>query len=288
MRFGEVRIKTELWPRDEAEEIFKEALTDGKQAALLARESPNVFTLRVAGIKPGENVVIEIDYVQMARKMNDQAGWQLRVPLTTAPRYVWEDELESKRASGQPLALLRDPGHRFSLNLEMHDVVDISSPTYQLRIAGEERSRGLRATLLDGEVVPDRDFILNWVPLQEKERPKLHVHQHQEESGLYFLALVAPPSLHQSGMGADRETIVVVDHSGSMRGAKWEASDWAVKRFLTSLREQVYFALGVFHDTTSLLKKEPVSAEESALNTAFNYLKENSSSGGTNLGVALE
>lgn len=115
VRFGEVEIQAELKERHQAEASYQEAKRQGRQAALITRESPNVFTLQVAGLQPDQEVTIETSYVQLARPQGP--GWSLRVPLTTAPRYVRSDELTSRHAQGQPLLLLRDPGHRFSLDV---------------------------------------------------------------------------------------------------------------------------------------------------------------------------
>lgn len=104
VRFGEVEIRAELAERTEAERSYVAARDEGHQATLLTRESADVFTLQVAGIAPDEPVVVETAYVQLARP--DGAGWSLRVPLTMAPRYVRSDEVATRGADGQPLALL--------------------------------------------------------------------------------------------------------------------------------------------------------------------------------------
>jgi Ca-activated chloride channel family protein len=288
VRFGDVEIRTELKPREQAEAEYDEAVEEGRQAALLTRESPNVFTLRVAGIRPDEDVVIETDYVQLARPQTDQAGWLLRVPLTTAPRYVREDELASRHARGQPLALLRDPGHRFALDLRLRDADGVRNPTHKLDVEPSEEPDSRRISLREGEVLPDRDFVLSWTPRQAEAHPTLSVHLHDDGDHVTFLALVAPPATHWAGTGPAREIVLLVDHSGSMGGAKWEAADWAVNSFLGRLTERDYFALGLFHDSTKWFKQKPVRATPANLRAAAEYLDKNRDSGGTNLGVALE
>ncbi len=298
VRFGEVEIATRLEPREEAEEAYGEALEEGKQAALLTRESPDVFTLRVAGIRPDEDVVVETDYVQLARPQARQAGWQLRVPLTTAPRYVREDELTSRHAQGQPLALLRDPGHRFALDLRLRDVDQVASPTHALDLTSEGAGgspHDRRVRLDDSEVVPDRDLVLAWTlrrgaGQEASAAPELQLHLHHDEDDghLYFLALVAPPAAHEPGTGAAREIVLLVDHSGSMSGAKWEAADWTVNSFLGTLTERDRFSLGLFHTTTTWFHSEPRRATDENLRAAVRFLDENRDAGGTNLGVALE
>src|SRR5262245_21017932 len=83
--FGEVEILAELKEREQAETDYAEALVTGRQATLATRESPDVLTLRVAGIQPDQKIKVETHYVQVPRP--EGAGWSLRIPLTTAPHY---------------------------------------------------------------------------------------------------------------------------------------------------------------------------------------------------------
>ncbi|MBN2003814.1 MAG: VWA domain-containing protein [Anaerolineae bacterium] len=296
VRFGDVEITAQLKEREQAEADYQEAVLQGKQATLLTRESPSVFTLRVAGIQPDEEVLIQTDYVQLVRPYGDAAGWVLRVPLTTAPRYVRQDELDpndpakSRHAQGQPLALLRDPGHRFALNVLVRDVGEVTSPTHRIETFLDEREHDRRIQLREGEVIPDRDFVMTWTPYQHPDRPALSVMLHEDQIAgqVYFMALVAPPSEHKPGSGVPREIVLLVDHSGSMSGAKWAASDWTVNSFFSRLVAHDTFALGLFHNTTKWFKSEPASATEANLSAAAAFLDRNRDSGGTELGVALE
>ena len=288
VRFGDVEIRAELKERQRAESDYEEAKKQGRQAALLTRESPDVFTLQVAGIGPDEDVSVETSYVQLARAAGGgNPGWSLRIPLTTSPRFVREDEATSRHAGGQPLLLLRDPGHRFKLDLALTAAGEATSSTHSLTQTLEDGR--LRVQLADGEVVPDRDCVLCWRPVQEAERPNLQVTLHDDAaSGLvYFLGLLAPPA-RKSGPAIPREVILLVDHSGSMEGPKWEAADWAVKQFLRGLTERDTFALGVFHNETRWFAKAPRSADAATVQEAIEFLDKHKDSGGTALGVALE
>ena len=286
VRFGEVEIVAELKEREQAKAEYEAAKQEGKQAALTTRESPDVFTLHLAGLQPDEEITVETSYVQLAKPQGQD--WTLRIPLTTAPRFVRDDELNSRHAQGQPFALLRDPGHRFMMDVTLHQVEEISSPTHKLDLT--RKANHLTVTLQEGEVLPDRDCVLRWRAAQEERRPSLHVILHEDEKNdqLYFLALVAPPATHDYGQGVPREVILLVDHSGSMSGAKWEAADWTVERFLSDLSEQDAFGLGLFHTRTKWWKKTLKHAKERAIDEAVDYLKRSRDSGGTNLGVALE
>lgn len=284
VRFGDVEIRAQVHERREAEERYQEARQQGYQAALLTRESPDVFTLHVAGLQPDQEVVIETAYVQRAREEGE--GWSLRVPLTTAPRYVRSDERGAPHAGGQPLALLRDPGHRFALDVLVRCAEAVQSPTHALDLSWE--GEAMRVRLRDGEVIPDRDCLLSWRPALD-EQPALRVLLHDDATAgwLYFLGLIAPPA-GAAVSTVPREVILLVDRSGSMEGPKWEAADWAVKRFLRGLREHDSFALGLFHSTTRWFSRAPVQATTQTVEKAIRFLDEHLDSGGTELGVALE
>lgn len=286
VRFGDVTIDAELQDREQAERAYSAAKEAGQQAALVTRESPNVFTLRLAGLAPDQPIVVATSYAQLAPPTAE--GWSLRLPLTTTPRYVREDEAGSRAADGQPLAVLRDPGHRFSLDLLVRAAGAIDSPTHSLAIIKEEG--GQRVALRDGAILPDRDCVIAWRPQQEAARPTLGVlTQDDRAAGLtYFLAMLAPPATPASEEVRAREAILLVDHSGSMSGAKWEAADWATRRFLGDLTPRDTFALGLFHDTTAWFEPRPEEATPETVARATDFLLTNTASGGTNLGVALE
>ncbi len=283
--FGEVEIVAELKERGQAETDYEEAVRTGRQAAMATRESPDVFTLRVAGIQPDQEIKVETYYVQLARV--EGTGWSLRVPLTTAPRYVRGDELASRHAQGQPLALLRDPGHRFALDIVVRGTSTVESGTHQL--ATSEENGAVRARLRDSETIPDRDCVLMWRLWQEASAAiQVFVADDLESGQAYFLALVSPPSARDAARSWPREAILLVDHSGSMEGAKWEAADWAVKSFLYGLSERDTFALGLFHDKTKWFDKRPRQADGRTIEKAIDFLMRARDSGGTELGVALE
>jgi Ca-activated chloride channel family protein len=286
VRFGDVEIQAALKERQKAEAEYDEAKRQGQQAALATRESPDVFTLQVAGLKPDEDVTVLTSYVQLASPQG--AGWSLRIPLTTAPRYVRSDEVTSRHARGQPLALLRDPGHRFLMDVTIAGAARVSSATHTLDIVQEQG--GLRVRLQGGEVLPDRDCVLLWLPDRAQARPTLDVmtHTDRQTGQVYFLALVAPPAGLPAGGGAAREAILLVDHSGSMEGAKWQAADWAVKQFLSGLTQRDALALGLFHNTVTWFSSQPRQVDGKVVEEATRFLVEHTDSGGTELGVALE
>ncbi|HZQ35506.1 MAG TPA: VIT and VWA domain-containing protein, partial [Dehalococcoidia bacterium] len=285
VRFGTVEIVAALREREEAQAAYDTARNEGRQAALLTRESPDVFSLHLAGLHPEEDVTVETSYVQLARPEGD--GWTLRVPLTVATRYSRGDEREHRSAQAQPLAVARDPGHRFRLAVTVA-AAEVASPTHGLKVTREGETA--HVTLAGGDAVPDCDLVLTWRPAQPQDRPALQVWHYRDaaDGHTYFLALAAPPAGLRPGSGAPREAVLLIDHSGSMEGPKWEAADWTVRSFLGGLRERDTFNLGLFHTATRWFADQPRAADDRTIASAIRFLESHRDSGGTELGVALE
>ncbi|MFA4876454.1 MAG: VIT and VWA domain-containing protein [Methanoregula sp.] len=273
--FGNVTISSVLKVRDTAESEYRNAKKENRAAALVTRESPDVFTLRIAGICPDQDVTIKTRYVHIGTP--DQSGFSFRVPLTTAPRYVRGDERYSRHANGQPLFVLRDPGHRFSLAVSPGAEGVLTCRTHHV-------STGADGHVTLGEIVPDRDCVLVWEPARPETRPACRVFSDGAEE-THFLALVSPPE--QAPARYPREVIILVDHSGSMEGAKWEAADWAVERFISGLTGRDNFNLCLFESRSSWFSRKPLPAGEENKQRAIDFLKDKKS-GGTELGMALE
>ncbi|MCW5850100.1 MAG: VWA domain-containing protein [Anaerolineae bacterium] len=286
VRFGEVEIRAALKERAQAEEEYEAAKREGQQAALATRESPDVFTLQVAGIQPDQDVVVETSYVQLARA--EGQGWSVRIPLTTAPRYTRSDEYTARHAQGQPLWVMRDPGHRFALDLTLEGAAQVMSPTHALDVTPGDAGRRVR--LREGEVIPDRDCVLVWTPTRDETHPTLQAWAYADEAAGYdyFLALAVPPARMGETDLKPREVILLVDRSGSMDGPKWAAAEWAVKQFLSGLRPQDVFTLGMFDNVAEWFLDKPGAAAPDRLQQAVKFLEERGPRGGTELGVALE
>jgi Ca-activated chloride channel family protein len=73
-----------------------------------------------------------------------------------------------------------------------------------------------------------------------------------------------------------------------MEGAKWEAADWAVRKFLSGLSPLDSFNVCLFHSSTCWFEKKPVKADEANVEKAVQFLLSHKDSGGTELGVTLE
>jgi len=84
MEIGERKIVGAIKRRQEARQIYEAALLAGHTTALLEQERPNIFTQSVGNIAPGEEVRIEISYVDVLRY--DVGTYEFAFPMVVGPR----------------------------------------------------------------------------------------------------------------------------------------------------------------------------------------------------------
>lgn len=289
VKFGGFEISTELKAREKAKQEYEQAKSEGKQAILTERTpAPDVFSLAIAGIQPDEVVTVETSFTQLAK--SDEDSWILRVPLTTAPRYYTHPPVIWGAAPAVPeqgpLAVLRDPEHKFSMEVVVRGGDTVSSATHELALSSKDNK--ITVNLKDGEVIPNSDFVLKWNSKKDPKRPSLSVYTHDESEYTYFMALANPPAVKDAGNKLPRETIILIDQSGSMDGTKLPAATYAAKHFLSTMSESDTFALGFFESKVHWMHQEPVHATTDNLANAEKALNQLRSLGGTEFVPALQ
>ena len=86
IRIGERTIRSVIRERQEAKRVYQAAKAEGKRAALVEEERPNIFTASVANIMPGDHIDVRLRYVQPLRW---EAGKiRLVFPMVVGPRYI--------------------------------------------------------------------------------------------------------------------------------------------------------------------------------------------------------
>src|SRR6185436_11612365 len=86
MRIGERVIEGRIQEKEEARKTYEKAKSEGRKAALVEQQRPNLFTNSVAHIGPNEMVRVTIEYQQSLTY--DNGEYRLRFPLAVTPRYT--------------------------------------------------------------------------------------------------------------------------------------------------------------------------------------------------------
>lgn len=83
MEIGNEVITAKIKEREEAKTEFEEAKSEGKSASLLEQQRPNVFTMNVANVMPGDTVRIELHYTELISPRD--GVYQFVFPTVTGP-----------------------------------------------------------------------------------------------------------------------------------------------------------------------------------------------------------
>src|SRR5215510_2042844 len=79
-------VDAQLKERGQARAEYDQAIAEGKRASIAEEERPDVFTMRVGNILPGERVTIALTLVGPLSYEDGEATY--RLPLVVAPRYI--------------------------------------------------------------------------------------------------------------------------------------------------------------------------------------------------------
>lgn len=86
MEIGNHVVTAQVKEKEEAKEEYEEAKSEGKSASLLEQKRPNVFTMDVANIMPGDTARIELHYTEIITSV--EGIYEFVFPTVVGPRYV--------------------------------------------------------------------------------------------------------------------------------------------------------------------------------------------------------
>src|SRR5262249_7193823 len=83
LRVGERRVRGVVREREEARATYNGARRAGARGALLEQERPDLFTLSLTHVAPGEEVIVEIALDELLCFVD--GAWRLAIPLAQVP-----------------------------------------------------------------------------------------------------------------------------------------------------------------------------------------------------------
>jgi Ca-activated chloride channel family protein len=270
--------------REEAFAAYDEAIASGHGAALLDQERPNVFTAQVGNLLPGEETVIEVEYLE--RVHADEGALRLMIPTLVAPRYIpgaaqgdrsahgWAQPTDRVPDADRITPPLGDVAYGFSLDLafDLGRELQIESPSHAITVKEVD---GKAHVQLGGQPL-DRDLVLIARGAEEATLTTVAVHR----AG-HFALTVVPDLL---GKRPERQEVVfLIDISGSMGGASLVEAKAALKLCLRHLREGDRFNIIAFDDQIERFEKAPVPFKQKTLEAADRWVAALEARGGTEI-----
>lgn len=296
-----------LKERAEARATYDQAIAEGKRASIAEEERPDVFTMRVGNILPGEHVTVRLTLVGPL-SYSDGEGL-FRFPLVVAPRYIpgapigdspvgagWQPDTDAVPDASRisPPVLL--PGFPNPVSLTI--TVDVDPAGFELTSAisslhsmstSDEAGGVTRLHLSPGERA-NRDLILRLRYGQGADITNAFSTYPDDTGEEHTFSLtVLPPS--DLGPAQPRDVVLLLDRSGSMGGWKMVAARRAAARIIDTLTETDRFAVLSFDHVVETPDDLPAGLVEATDRNRFKAVRHLSmvdSRGGTEMLAPLQ
>ena len=291
MTVGEVRIVAKIRERETATREFEAAKQQGKSASLLEQSRPNVFTMKVANVLPGDTIQVELKYTELL--VPTDGVYEFVYPTVVGPRY--SEKRESEASPGDEFVKVPYTHQGEAPRSEFHlagvistgvPIQDLSSPSHELMFRANGPSR-VDMTLPDAERFSgNRDFILHYRLAGRQIASGLLLYEGRDEN--FFLLMAEPPQVVRQEEVPPREYVFVVDVSGSMHGFPLDTAKKLMGDLVNVLRPSDSFNIVVFADGFETFSQVSVPATRSNLARGLQFLGRKDGGGGTRLQAALE
>ncbi len=278
-------IESSIEEREQAFELYDQAVADGNGAWLLDQERPNIFTLSVGNLNPGDEIAVEIDYVSLLETHGSEVRFFL--PTAISPRYVPGDLPDN---DGIPEASHINPMFAdmvpYGLSIDvrvsgMNGMEYLESPSHTIRQKNLENAVSVEFT--SDTVSMDRDFVLN---IKYQEDIPCRAYAMQETRGTFVQVDFTPGKSEPSDTA--HEIIFLLDCSGSMTGSSISEAKRALGVALGAMEQGTYFNIYLFGSTFTKLFPRSMAYSRDTLDMAICRLeKVEADLGGTEILPAL-
>jgi Ca-activated chloride channel family protein len=292
MIIGKRRIRGIIRERKEAEEIYRQARSQGYVASLLTQERPNIFTQKVANIEPGKNIDVNIKYFNTLAYVD---GWyEFVFPMVVGPRFNppcytdgvgavtrGKNGISGQKTEIQYLKPGERSGHDIAVTVDVDAGVSIEEVACTSHVIDKTFTtpENLSVKLSSLDSIPNKDFVLRYKVAGKKVKSALVTHR--DKRGGFFSLMLYPPENLSYLKRSPMEMIFVLDCSGSMRGKPIAKAKEAIKRGLKKLGKDDTFQVIRFSNNASQFGPNPVPATPANIRKAIRYVDNLHGSGGT-------
>ena len=291
MRIGDHMIVAQIKEREQAKAEYQQAVREGKSASLLEQSRPNVFSMSVGNILPGDTIEVELGYTELL--VPEEGVYEFVFPTVVGPRYSSDSaegapdkdhfvanpylkegvvskttfDIQVALATGLPLRELGCPSHRTQTEWQ-------GAAKARVRLDPQESAGG------------NRDFILKYRLSGERIASGLLLFEGEDES--FFLVMAQPPERVTASDVPAREYVFVVDVSGSMHGFPLDTSKELLKNLIASLKPTDTFNVVLFSGGSSVMAPRSLAANAENIAKALQVIDGQDGGGGTELHAALD
>jgi Ca-activated chloride channel homolog len=291
MTVGNVRTVATIKERQQAAREFEAAKREGKSASLLEQSRPNVFSMKVANVLPGDSIAVELRYTELL--VPTDGVYEFVYPTVVGPRYSEKSESQASPGDEFVKAPYTRQGEAPRSEFHLAGVVstgvplqELASPSHQVVVRSSNAGRA-DVVLADSERLGgNRDFILHYRLAGTEIASGLLLYQGRDEN--FFLLMAEPPQAVEPNEMPRREYIFVLDVSGSMFGFPLDTAKQLMTELANVLRPSDVFNVVVFESGSEVFSPTSVAATRANVNRALQFIGAKNGGGGTRLLDALQ
>src|SRR6266511_681783 len=291
MRIGDQIIVAKIKEQEKAKQEFDAAKQEGKSASLLEQNRPNVFSMSLANVMPGDQIEIELRYTELL--VPADGIYEVVFPTVVGPRYSSQPESSAPKEDRWVKSPYLHQGDKTSSALHISARISAGVPIQDLSCASHNISPQWQSPSIAQLVLDDkdpfqgnRDFVLRYRLAGDKIASGLILYQGADEN--FFLYMAQPPERVTNAEIPAREYIFVVDVSGSMEGFPLNTSKRLLRDLVGQLRSSDLFNLILFAGDSTVLSAKSLQANQENISSAIRLLEQQRGSGGTELLPAIK
>lgn len=258
----------EMLEANKARDIYTSIVRRTQDPGLLEYIGHNLLRMRVFPIPPRGDQKVSLAFTAVAAKEG---------PVV---EYIYPLKTDGKATS-----TLED----FSITATVksqHGVTNVYSPTHAItlkRVTDQE----VKVTFDRSQGLLDKDFQLFYGLGDKDVGLTALAHKPISSENGYFMLLVSPKLETSKKSQVPRDVVMVLDTSGSMRGAKMDQARNALKYCLKNLTSQDRFALINFATAVNTYRDKLTDVNEEQLDAAAKWVSNLEATGGTAIHDAL-
>jgi Ca-activated chloride channel family protein len=290
IQVGDKRVVAKVKEREQAAKEFSAAKAAGKTASLLEQDRPNVFSMSVANVLPGDRVQVVLQYSELL--VPSEGVYRFVYPTVVGPRY----SSNSPDGAAGSDAFVESPYLRggdspptaFTLDVNLSTGVplaDVRSSSHAIKVVRDDASLA-RVSLADARRFQgDRDFILDYRLAGQQVQSGLLLYEGAREN--HFLLMLQPPARVEQAAIPAREYVFVLDVSGSMYGFPLDTAKALITDLIGHLRPTDTFNVVLFSGDARTMAPRSLPATQQNVTRAIEVITAQRGGGGTELEAAL-
>ena len=269
------QLTGEIEDRDEAREMYDDAISGGHGAYLLDQNRSDVFTINVGNILPQQAAEVIIDYIEEISVADNHL--RLSFPTTVSPRYMTASGVKKKLLETVADQEVVNPPHwlevpygiTMDLRLEAGMTIKgIESPSHNIRY--EQNADNSVSLTFQGQLSEmDRAIVID-IELAEFEPTATVSSGHEGEK---FVMVNFLPEFDEMDEPENAEVVFLVDCSGSMEGTSIEQTRKALELCIRTLNKGDQFNICCFGSNFNFMSQENYSFERRTMQSAINYVR---------------